>query len=166
VGLPNAGKSTLLSAITNARPKIADYPFTTIIPNLGVAQKEDGSVYKIADIPGIIEGAHLGQGLGLSFLQHIERVRAVLFVLDATMEDLDYNLKLLRSELDTYNSELTSKPYCIILNKIDLIDSSVLSEKIKNLNDKNLLPVSALTGENMDKLMPILDTLMEHDGAT
>ena len=166
VGLPNAGKSTLLSAITNARPKIADYPFTTIIPNLGVAEKEDGSVYKIADIPGIIEGAHLGQGLGLSFLQHIERVRAVLFVLDATMEDLDYNLKLLRSELDTYNSELTSKPYCIILNKIDLIDSSVLSEKIKNLNDKNLLPVSALTGENMDKLMPILDTLMEHDGAT
>lgn len=166
VGLPNAGKSTLLSSITNARPKIADYPFTTLIPNLGVAQKEDGTVYKIADIPGIIEGAHLGQGLGLSFLQHIERVRAVLFILDATMEDLDYNLQLLRSELDTYNSELTSKPYYIILNKIDIIDSSVLSEKIKHLNDKNLLPVSALTGENIDKLMPILDKLMEHDGAT
>ncbi|OHD70081.1 MAG: hypothetical protein A2W19_04625 [Spirochaetes bacterium RBG_16_49_21] len=161
VGLPNAGKSTILSRITNARPKIADYPFTTLIPNLGVIRRESGSAYRVADIPGIIEGAHRGQGLGLSFLQHIERVKALLFVLDVTLDDLDYNLKLLRSELDTYSGDLTSKPYYIILNKIDLIDKSVLPEKINGLHDARVLPLSALTGENMDRLPEILDSLME-----
>jgi GTPase len=165
VGLPNAGKSTLLSGITNARPKIADYPFTTLIPNLGVVQKDDGTVYRIADIPGIIEGAHLGQGLGLSFLQHIERVKAILFILDAALDDPGYNLQLLRSELDTYNPELTSKPYYIILNKIDIVDRQALSERIQQLNEKNILPVSALTGENMDRLISILDVLMGNEGA-
>jgi len=87
VGLPNAGKSTLLSKLTNARPKIADYPFTTLIPNLGVVNCEDGGHYKIADIPGIIEGAHLGHGLGLSFLQHIERVKVIIYMIEVTSED-------------------------------------------------------------------------------
>jgi GTPase len=165
VGLPNAGKSTLLSAITNARPKIADYPFTTLIPNLGVIEREDGSVYKIADIPGIIEGAHRGQGLGLSFLQHIERVKAILFILDVTGDDLEYTLNLLRSELDSYNKELTSKPCHILLNKIDLLGEEEVWEKRKLLPEENVLPISAAMGDNIPELLTILDSLMETHGA-
>ncbi len=166
VGLPNAGKSTLLAALTNAKPKIADYPFTTLVPNLGVVQNEDGSIYKIADIPGIIEGAHRGHGLGLSFLQHIERVKAILFILDVTGEDLKYTLDLLRSELNTYNSELTEKPYYILLNKIDLVDNDHVEEQKKNLKDKHVLPISAATGQHIDELLAVLDRLMELNGAT
>lgn len=166
VGLPNAGKSTLLSALTNAKPKIADYPFTTLVPNLGVVQNDDGSLYKIADIPGIIEGAHRGHGLGLSFLQHIERVKAILFILDVTGEDLKYNLDLLRSELNTYNSELTEKPYYILLNKIDLVDNDHVEEQKKNLKDRHLLAISAATGRHIDELLRVLDRLMEINGAT
>lgn len=165
VGLPNAGKSTLLSKLTNARPKIADYPFTTLIPNLGVIERESGSVYKIADIPGIIEGAHMGHGLGLSFLQHIERVKVILYIIDVNLDNIEYNLKLLRSELETYNRELTSKPYYIILNKIDLMDKALLPEKISQLDEKNIVAVSARTGENIDGLLVILDRLMEFDSA-
>ncbi|MBN1497041.1 MAG: GTPase ObgE [Spirochaetes bacterium] len=161
VGLPNAGKSTLLAAITNARPKIADYPFTTLIPNLGVIERSDGSVYKIADIPGIIEGAHRGQGLGLSFLQHIERVRAILFILDITGDDLEYTLNLLRSELDSYNTELTSKPSHILLNKIDLLGEEEVWERRKLLAEENVLPISAARGDNILELLEILDSLME-----
>jgi GTPase len=165
VGLPNAGKSTLLSAVTNAKPKIADYPFTTLVPNLGVIERGNGTVYKIADIPGIIEGAHRGLGLGLSFLQHIERVRAILYILDITGEDIEYTLELLKSELDTYNSELISKPYCILLNKIDLIDNKEVVKKRKLINDKNVLPISAATGENIPELLNRIDAIMESCGA-
>lgn len=165
VGLPNAGKSTLLSAITNARPKIADYPFTTLIPNLGVIERADGSVYKIADIPGIIEGAHRGQGLGLSFLQHIERVKAILFILDITGDDLEYTLNLLKSELDSYNRELTSKPCFILLNKIDLMAEDEIWEKRRLLAEENVLPISAERGDNIHELLKILDQLMETGGA-
>jgi len=161
VGLPNAGKSTLLAAITNARPKIADYPFTTLVPNLGVIERSDGSVYKIADIPGIIEGAHRGQGIGLSFLQHIERVRAILFILDITGDDLEYTLNLLRSELDSYNTELTSKPSHILLNKIDLLGEEEVWERRKLLAEENVLPISAARGDNILELLEILDSLME-----
>ncbi len=166
VGLPNAGKSTLLAALTNAKPKIAEYPFTTLVPNLGVVQNDDGSLYKIADIPGIIEGAHRGHGLGLSFLQHIERVKAILFILDVTGEDLKYTLDLLRSELDTYNSELTEKPYYILLNKIDLVDNDHVEEQKKNLRDKHVLAISAATGRHMEELLDVLDRLMEFNCAT
>ncbi|MBN2159959.1 MAG: GTPase ObgE [Spirochaetes bacterium] len=166
VGLPNAGKSTLLGRITNAKPKIADYPFTTLTPNLGVIQKEDGSTLKIADIPGIIEGAHKGHGLGLSFLQHIERVRAVLYIIDITGDDLSYTLHLLRSELETYNVELTSKPYYILLNKIDLVDDAEAVEKRNQINDKNVLSISSSTGENIPALLEILDGFMEYHHAS
>jgi len=166
VGLPNAGKSTLLAAITNARPKIADYPFTTLVPNLGVIQYDDGTICKIADIPGIIEGAHRGHGLGLSFLQHIERVKAILFILDITGADLQYTLDLLRSELNTYNSELTEKPYYILLNKIDLVDDDHLEEEIKSLKDRHVLPISAATGRNIQELLTIIEGLMELNSAT
>ncbi len=165
VGLPNAGKSTVLSRITNAKPRIADYPFTTLVPNLGVIQRDDGGMYRIADIPGIIEGAHRGHGLGLSFLQHIERVKIILFIIDVTEQDLRYNLSLLRSELDTYNQELTAKPYYIILNKIDLLDRSALYCKIESLKDPKVLAVSALTGKNINSIVEILGRMMEHEGA-
>lgn len=166
VGLPNAGKSTLLAALTNARPKIADYPFTTLVPNLGVIQKDDCSIYKIADIPGIIEGAHRGHGLGLSFLQHIERVKVILYIIDITGDDLQYTLDLLRSELNTYNSELTQKPYYILLNKIDCVDDEQVEERTKQLKDKNVLPISAATGQNIHELLGLIDTLMELNGAS
>ena len=165
VGLPNAGKSTLLSAVTNAKPKIADYPFTTLVPNLGVIERENGSVYKIADIPGIIEGAHRGLGLGLSFLQHIERVKAILFILDITGDELEYTLNLLKSELNTYNSELTSKPYYILLNKIDLVDDEQVVAKRNQIKEKNVLPISAATGKNIPGLLNSIDDIMENRGA-
>jgi GTPase len=166
VGLPNAGKSTLLSRITNARPKIADYPFTTLIPNLGVLQNIDGSVYKIADIPGIIEGAHRGLGLGLSFLQHIERVRAILFIIDITGDDLEYTLELLKSEIGTYNAELTKKPYYVLLNKIDLVDDVTVMEQMRLLGESDVLGISAASGEHIDRLIEIIEKLMEKDRAS
>ncbi len=166
VGLPNAGKSTLLSKITNAKPKIADYPFTTLIPNLGVLRKDDGTVYTIADIPGIIEGAHRGHGLGLSFLRHIERVKAILFMIDITGDDPVYALKLLKSELNTYNELLTSKPYFILLNKADLADDAMIKERIELMHDSNVLAISAETGQNMEKIEDIFTMLMEKNDAS
>jgi GTP-binding protein len=165
VGLPNAGKSTLLSMITRAKPKIAAYPFTTLIPNLGVIQGDDGTVIKIADIPGIIEGAHRGHGLGLSFLQHIERVKIILFVIDATGEDPAYALELLKSELNTYNCDLNDRPYYVVLNKIDLLEPDRIKEKVDLLNINNIISVSCLRGDNMDRLVKIIEDLMEKEGA-
>ncbi len=160
VGLPNAGKSTLLSKLTNARPKIGNYPFTTLIPNLGVVEMRNGDVYRIADIPGIIEGAHRGQGLGLSFLQHIERVKIILFVIDSTERDPRYNLDLLKSELNIYNKELINKPYYIIVTKSDLVEKEYCDEVRRELGDERTLSVSSVTGENLDELLLIINKLM------
>jgi GTPase len=160
VGLPNSGKSTLLSKITNATPKIADYPFTTLTPNLGTVQRVDGSFYKIADIPGIIEGAHKGLGLGLSFLRHIERVKVILFLIEAVEQDPFYNLKLLKNELATYNLELVNKPYYIILSKADLLPEDEIAKKIEQFNTENILPISSVTGYNIKKLIDIIDGLL------
>jgi GTPase len=160
VGLPNSGKSTLLSKITNARPKIADYPFTTLIPNIGTVQRADSTYYKIADIPGIIEGAHKGHGLGLSFLRHIERVKVILFLIEATEQDPLYNLTLLQNELGTYNKELVNKPFYIILSKADLISEDELKNKTKLLKKKNILSISSLNGYNIQKLIDIIDSLL------
>ncbi len=160
VGLPNAGKSTLLSKLTNARPKIGDYPFTTLIPNLGVVEMKNGDVYRIADIPGIIEGAHRGQGLGLSFLQHIERVKIILFIIDSTESDPKYNLDLLKSELNIYNKELINKPYYIIVTKSDLVDKDYCDEVRGELGDKRIIFVSSVTGDNLDELLLIINKLM------
>ncbi|TAL29319.1 MAG: GTPase ObgE [Spirochaetes bacterium] len=160
VGLPNAGKSTLLAKITNAKPKIADYPFTTLIPNLGVVQRADTTSYRIADIPGIIEGAHKGLGLGLSFLQHIERVRVMLFLVDVTGEDLIYTLHLLREELKTYNEELTSRPSAVLLTKTDLMDDETLQKIIDQFPGETIVPLSAHSGHNLELLMRTIDTLL------
>src|ERR1700716_274411 len=121
VGQPNAGKSTLLSVISAARPKIADYPFTTLAPNLGVVQMSDHRTFVVADIPGIIEGAHEGKGLGLQFLRHIEPRRLLAFLIPIDADDWQAEYDQLRSEIEQYSDELASKPHCVVFTKMDLL---------------------------------------------
>ena len=121
VGQPNAGKSTLLSVISAARPKIGDYPFTTLAPNLGVVQMSDNRTFVVADIPGIIEGAHEGKGLGLQFLRHIERTRLLAFLLPIDTLDWQAEYVQLRNEIAQYSSELADKPHCVVFTKMDLL---------------------------------------------
>jgi GTPase len=121
VGQPNAGKSTLLSVISAARPKIADYPFTTLAPNLGVVQLSDHRTFVVADIPGIIEGAHEGKGLGLQFLRHIERTRLLAFLIPIDSDDWQAEYDQLRAEIEQYSAELASKPHCVVFTKMDLL---------------------------------------------
>ena len=121
VGQPNSGKSTLLSVISAARPKIADYPFTTLSPNLGVAQLSDHRTFVVADIPGIIEGAHEGKGLGLQFLRHIERTRILAFLIPIDAMDWQAEYDGLRAEVRAYSAELADKPHCVVFTKMDLM---------------------------------------------
>lgn len=146
IGLPNAGKSTLLSVLTKATPKIADYPFTTLEPNLGVM---DNLV--IADIPGLIEGASQGRGLGIEFLRHVERCRVLVHVIDATSKTIAADYNQVRNELGQYSPKLLEKPEIIVLNKIDLL------AKIPRF--KNALPLSAATHQNLDRLKSALTFL-------
>jgi GTP-binding protein len=128
VGQPNAGKSTLLSVISAARPKIADYPFTTLQPNLGVVQLSDSRTFVVADIPGIIEGAHLGKGLGLQFLRHIERTRMLAFLIPIDTMDWQAEYDQLRSEIASYSTELAGKPHCVVFTKLDLLGEHYVPE--------------------------------------
>ncbi|MGH7638017.1 MAG: GTPase ObgE [Gemmatimonadaceae bacterium] len=121
VGQPNAGKSTLLSVVSAARPKIADYPFTTLSPNLGVAQLSDSRTFVVADIPGIIEGAHEGKGLGLQFLRHIERTRLLAFLVPIDSMDWQAEYDQLRREIAAHSIELSQKPHCVVFSKMDLL---------------------------------------------
>jgi GTPase len=121
VGQPNAGKSTLLSVISAARPKIADYPFTTLSPNLGVVPLSDGRTFVVADIPGIIEGAHEGKGLGLQFLRHIERTRILAFLIPIDTLDWQAEYDQLRREVEAYSPDLARKPHCVVFTKLDLL---------------------------------------------
>jgi GTP-binding protein len=121
VGEPNAGKSTFLAAVSDARPKVADYPFTTLSPNLGVVALADFRSFVVADIPGIIEGAHEGKGLGLQFLRHIQRTRTLVFMVPVDLEDLQAQYDLLRAEIRQHSPALAEKPHCVVLTKADLV---------------------------------------------
>ena len=128
VGQPNAGKSTLLSVISAARPKIADYPFTTLEPNLGVVQLSDSRTFVVADIPGIIEGAHEGKGLGLQFLRHIERTRMLAIMIPIDTMDWQAEYDQLRAEVTQYSAELAKKPHCVVFSKLDLLGEHYVPE--------------------------------------
>lgn len=154
VGLPNAGKSTFLAACTAAKPKIADYPFTTLSPNLGVVQVggkvgsgRDATTFVLADIPGLIEGAHEGHGLGDRFLGHVERCRVLLHIIDGTDEDVVANYKTIRAELKAYGGGLNRKAEIIALNKCDALDSQTLKQKVaalKRVSRKEIHVISAV----------------------
>ena len=148
IGLPNAGKSSLLASMTSANPKIANYKFTTINPNLGVASYDDKEV-TLADIPGLIEGAHTGTGLGIKFLKHIERCKTLLHLIDITEDDLFISYNQVRKELSKYSKDLVKKKEIVVLNKTDLIDEEEKKEKIKKL--KNKLKKNIFFMSTMDK---------------
>lgn len=167
VGLPNAGKSTLLSKITEAHPKIAGYAFTTLSPNLGVVKRR-GDIYRytIADIPGIVEGASKGIGLGLSFLRHIERVKGILYVFDASALDIESDFKMLRAELETYNKQLLDRPHLIVLNKIDVWEDQNFTKELLNSVSSlgKVVPISAKESVNLERLLEIMDeTFFRHE---
>ncbi len=164
VGFPNAGKSTLLKALTKANPKIANYPFTTLSPNIGVMDDLIGRPVIVADIPGILEGASKGYGLGLSFLKHIERVRIIIFVIDLENAYVEDELKILRTEIESYSGELLTKPSLLVLNKIDRFeDKKFLKDLIASYKKQGLdpIPLSAQTGEGMDKVRNELERILK-----
>lgn len=159
VGYPNAGKSTFLAAVSKAQPKIASYPFTTLTPNLGVVQSEKYKTFTVADIPGIIDGAHLGKGLGLQFLRHIQRVKILCFVLDASDPDHEKQFAALKQELGEYDPSLLHRRELVLLNKIDLLDEASINE-LKTTADQGFLLVSALKGANIDAAVQRLRQLL------
>lgn len=161
VGPPNAGKSTLLSVLTRARPKIAPYPFTTLVPQLGVVQDERGRSFVLADLPGLIEGASRGKGLGLRFLRHVERGAILLFTLPLDHPDPKALLGQLRAELAAYHADLVQKPYLIAFTKADLIPSEERSAYAKQLYPERPLFVSAATHEGLSELLRILRQAVE-----
>lgn len=157
VGLPNAGKSTLLATLSSARPKIADYPFTTLVPSLGIVEYRDMKSFVMADIPGIIEGAHAGKGLGLRFLRHIERNSILLFMIPAISEDVNKELAMLRRELELYNPSLMEKHYVVAITKVDLIDSVRRREIEGSVQfDAPYLFISAVSGDGLLSLKDLL----------
>ncbi len=154
IGLPNAGKSSLLAAITNANPKIANYQFTTLNPNLGVARYDNKEI-TLADIPGLIEGAHKGTGLGIQFLKHVERCKSLLHMIDITNEDIKKSYKQVKTELKNYSSKLSKKKEIIVLNKIDLISKNKLKQIVDNFskNTKSeIMTVSTLKKNSISKV--------------
>jgi GTP-binding protein len=158
IGLPNAGKSTLISALSAARPKIADYPFTTLIPNLGVVRKPTGDGTVFADIPGLIEGAHLGAGLGHEFLRHIERTRVLLHLIDITDSDPIANYHTIQEELKAYGRGLGERPQIVAFNKVDAVDTDspeiqALATQLQELNQSPIFMISAVAGMGLDALL-------------
>ena len=161
IGLPNAGKSSLLASITSANPKIANYKFTTLNPNLGVAVYDDKEI-TLADIPGLIEGAHKGVGLGTKFLKHIERCKTLLHLIDVTEKDLIRSYKQIRAELGNYSKSLLKKNEIIVLNKIDLIDKKNLDSKKKILSSKIKKKIYDLSTLDKSKISKIKSKLLEY----
>ena len=153
VGFPNAGKSTLLSVISAAKPKIADYPFTTLVPNLGVVRYHEFKSFVMADIPGIIEGAAEGKGLGIRFLRHIERNSILLFIVPSDSEDIQQEYYILLKELEKYNPELMDKKKLVAISKTDLVDDSWQRNLLKKMSpDISPIFISSITGFGINKL--------------
>lgn len=166
VGLPNAGKSTLLAATSNARPEIADYPFTTITPNLGVVDLDDKSSLLMADIPGLIEGASKGKGLGDEFLRHIERTSVLLHMIDAYQDDLAGTYKTIQKELKAYSADLTKLPQIVALNKTDGMSQKDVDAKLKELRKAvpaktDIIAISAVSKQNIKELLFAVKKLVD-----
>lgn len=164
VGLPNAGKSTLLSVLTAAKPKIADYPFTTLTPQLGVVKMSDGHGFVMADIPGLIEGAAQGLGLGHKFLKHLERTRMLIHLVDITSDDIERDIKTIDKELSSYGTKLKTRPQIMVLNKTDLVDEDATATAIATVKglkpDAELLVISGATKEGTKQLIDLLTEKM------
>lgn len=160
VGFPNAGKSTLLSVISAAKPEIADYPFTTLRPNLGIVRYHDYKSFVMADIPGIIEGAHEGKGLGLRFLRHVERNTLLLFLVPADSDDIKKEYAILVNELGQYNPDLLDKPRMLAISKSDLLDEELIKELKKNLPEIPFVFISSFTKHGLNKLKEMIWRLL------
>jgi GTP-binding protein len=163
LGMPNAGKSTFLAATSNARPKIADYPFTTLVPNLGVVGV-DGAEFVVADIPGLIEGASEGRGLGDQFLGHVERSRVLLHLIDGTSEDVAADCETIINELEEYGGDLADKPRITVLNKIDALDDDERAEKRAQLEavaEGEVMLMSGVTKERVTEVLRALRRVIE-----
>jgi GTP-binding protein len=156
VGFPNAGKSTLLSVVSAAKPKIADYAFTTLVPNLGIVSYRDGKSFVMADIPGIIEGAHAGKGLGIRFLRHIERNSILLFMVPADSRNIKAEYDILINELRMYNPELLDKKRVLAISKSDMLDEELMNEIRTDLPDIPRVFISSITGYGLDALKDML----------
>ena len=160
IGLPNAGKSTLISVLSAARPKIADYPFTTLVPNLGVVRRPSGDGTVFADIPGLIAGAAQGAGLGHDFLRHIERTRLLIHLIDSSAEDVVADLNVVEGELTAYGHGLDQRPRLVVLNKIELLDPASLEELVEKVSQQvqasgglPVLAISAAASKNLPQLL-------------
>jgi GTP-binding protein len=166
VGFPNSGKSTLISKISSAKPKIADYPFTTLEPNLGIVKYKDFQSFTVADIPGIIEGASRGKGLGHQFLRHIERTRIILFLIEITSENFQSDFDILMNELKSYSPKLIQKKIFVSLSKADLLDADRMKEisrfKFRGIIERPLV-FSSISGYGLDKMMDILWNILEKE---
>ncbi len=164
IGLPNAGKSTLIASVSSARPKIANYPFTTLVPNLGVVRKPTGDGTVFADIPGLIAGASEGIGLGHDFLRHIERTRVLLHLIDVTADDPIADYQIIQQELEVYGQGLPERPQIIALNKIDAVDAETLEFVKAELEDiacASIYSVSAVSRQGLDTLIPKIWSVLD-----
>jgi len=165
IGLPNAGKSTLIAAISSARPKIANYPFTTLTPSLGVVQTNRAEPFVVADIPGLIKGAHQGTGLGIKFLRHIERTRILIHLIDVSSIDPDdplHQYHTINQELAMYDEKLAKKPQIVVLNKLDLSGVQKVADIFQfAVKDKNIVFISALTGQGLEELKSQIVQLLD-----
>ncbi|MBD2104423.1 GTPase ObgE [Leptolyngbya sp. FACHB-261] len=164
IGLPNAGKSTLISVLSAARPKIADYPFTTLVPNLGVVRRPTGDGVVFADIPGLIEGAHTGAGLGHDFLRHIERTRVLVHLVDGTAPDPLHDYQTIEAELEAYGHGLSTKPQLVVVSKLDAVEESVAAEIKADLSahlKQPVLGISAVSRQGLGELLQAIWPLLE-----
>jgi GTPase len=156
VGQPNAGKSTFLAAVSAATPKVADYPFTTLTPNLGVVSLSGSRTFVIADIPGIIEGAHEGRGLGHRFLRHIERTRTLAYLIPIDVDDVQAEYELLRGELRRYSEDLVDKPHCVIITKTDMLGPGEEPPRVEAAGAWGRFEISAVARRGLPELLEAL----------